>query len=62
MQKVLLKQNVDYFDTFTLVTRISSIQILFALAFIFKLIMHQMDVKLTFLNDDLEKEIYMEQQ
>ena len=53
------KQNVDYFDTFALVTRISSIRILIALASIHKLFIHQMDVKTTFLNGDLEEEIYM---
>jgi len=51
------KQNVDYFDTFALVTRISSICVLIALASIYKLDVHQMDVKTTFLNGDLEEEI-----
>ena len=41
------------------VTRISSIRILIALAFIHRLFIHQMDVKTTFLNGDLEEEIYM---
>ena len=44
------KQNVDYFDTFAPVTRISSIRILIALASI-----HQMDVKKACLNRDLEE-------
>ena len=48
------KQNVDYFDMFSLVTRISSIHILIVLASI-----HQMDVKTTFLYGDLEEEICM---
>ena len=48
------KQNVDYFDTFSPVTRISSIHVLIALDSI-----HQMDVKTPFLNGDLEEEIYM---
>jgi hypothetical protein len=55
------KQNVDYFDTYSLVTRIASIRILFAIASIYKLGIHQMDVKIAFLNGDLEEEIYMEQ-
>ena len=42
------KQNIDYFDTFAPVTRISSIHILIALAPIHKLFIHQMDVKTTF--------------
>ena len=53
------KQNVDYFDTFSFVTRISSIRILITLVSIHKLFIHQMDVKITFLNGDFEKEIYM---
>ena len=42
------KQNIDYFDTFAHVTRITSIRILIALASIHKLFIHQMDVKTTF--------------
>ena len=53
------KQNIDYFDTFSLVTRISSIHILIVLASIHKLFIHSMDVKTVFLNGDLEEEIYM---
>ena len=55
----LQKQFVDYFDTFVPVTRISSIRILIALSSIHKLFIYQMDVKTTFLNGDLEEEIYM---
>ena len=53
------KQNVDYFDTFGPVTKIYSICILIALTSIYKLSIHQMDVKTTFLNEDLDEEIYM---
>ena len=53
------KQNVDYFDTFAPVTRISSIRILIVLTSIYKLFIHQMDIKTAFLNRDLEEEIYM---
>ena len=57
------KQNVDldFFDTFSLVTRITSIRLLIAIATIFYLKIHQMDVKTSFLNGDLEEEIYMDQ-
>ena len=55
------KHNVDYFDTYSLVTRIASIRILFAIASIYKLVLHQIDVKIVFLNCDLEEKIYMEQ-
>ena len=53
------KQNVDYFDTLAPITRISYICILIALASIHKLFIHQMDVKTTFLNRDLDEEIHM---
>ena len=49
------KPNIDYFDTFALVTRISSIWMLLALASIHRLVIHQMDVKTTFLNGELRK-------
>ena len=51
------KQTIDYFDTFSLVTRISCIRILTDLTSIHKLFIHQMDVKTIFLNGDLEEEI-----
>jgi len=55
------KEGVDYFDTYSLVARITSIRVLFALASIYKLYVHQMDVKTAFLNGDLKEEVYMEQ-
>jgi hypothetical protein len=55
------KEGIDYFDTFAPVTRISTIRILIAMAAIYKLQIHQMDVKTAFLNGELDEEIYMEQ-
>ena len=42
------KQNIAYCDTFALVTRISSIRILIALASIHRIFIHQMDGKTLF--------------
>ena len=42
-------------------TKIATIRSLIALAAIFDLVVHQMDVKTAFLNGDLEEEIYMTQ-
>ena len=55
------KEGLDYFDTYSPVTRISSIHMLIAIAAIHNLEIHQMDVKTAFLNGDLDEEIYMEQ-
>ncbi|GKD03447.1 zinc finger, CCHC-type containing protein [Tanacetum coccineum] len=50
------KSEIDYFDTYALVARIRTIRLLIAMASIHNLIIHQMDVKTTFLNGDLEEE------
>ena len=57
------KQNerLDYFDTYSLMTRINSIRMVLAIAPLRNLEIHQIDVKTTFLNGDLDEEIYMEQ-
>lgn len=55
------KQDLDFFETYSLVARTSSIRVLIALAAIKNLIIHQMDVKTAFLNGDLEEEIFMDQ-
>ena len=43
------------------VARIATIRVLIAVATIQKLVIHQMHVKTTFLNGELEEEAYMEQ-
>ena len=55
------KEGLDYFDTYSPVTRISSMRTLIVIAAIHTLEIHQMDVKTTFLNGDLDEKIYMEQ-
>ena len=55
------REGIDYFDTYSPVTRLTTIMILIAMALIHKLIVHQMDVKIAFLNGNLDEEIYMDQ-
>lgn len=55
------KKGIDYFDTYSPVSSITTIRTLVALASIHNLVIHQMDVKTAFLNGDLNEEIYMEQ-
>nr|GFA44074.1 hypothetical protein [Tanacetum cinerariifolium] len=51
------KSKIDYFDTYALVARISIIRLLITMASIHNLIIHQMDVKTSFLNGELEEEV-----
>ena len=55
------KEGLDYFDTYSPVTRITSIRMLIDIAALHNLEIYQMDVKTAFLNGDLNEEIYMEQ-
>jgi hypothetical protein len=55
------RHGIDYFDTYSPVTKIATIRTLIALACIHDLVVHQMDVKTVFLNGDLDEEIYMVQ-
>ena len=53
-------EGLDYFDTYSPVTRINSKRMVLTIAPLRNLEVHQMDVKTVFLNGDLEEEIYME--
>nr|GEY76964.1 zinc finger, CCHC-type [Tanacetum cinerariifolium] len=59
IQRIRQKSGIDYFDTYALVARIITIRLLIAMASIHNLIIHQMDVKIVFLNGKLDEEIYM---
>ena len=50
----------DYLDTYTPVTRLETIRLLFALAVENDWEIRQIDVKTAYLNGDLDEEIYME--
>ncbi|GJU95107.1 zinc finger, CCHC-type containing protein [Tanacetum coccineum] len=55
------KSGIDYFDTYAPIAHISTIRLLIAMESIHNLIIYQMDVKTTFLNGELEEEVYMNQ-
>ena len=55
------RNGIVYFDTYAPVARLTSIRVLFAISLFNNLHVHQMDVKIAFLNGDLDEEIYMEQ-
>nr|GEU32814.1 zinc finger, CCHC-type [Tanacetum cinerariifolium] len=55
------KEGIDYFDTYAPVARITTIRLMLAVATIHNLVIRQMDVKATFLNGDLDEEVYMKQ-
>ena len=54
-------EGLDYFDTYSPVTRINSIKMVLAIVALRNLEVDQMDVKTTFLNGYLDEEIYTEQ-
>ena len=54
-------EGLDYFNTYSHVTRINSIRMVLAIVVLRNLEVHQMDMKTTFLNGYLDEEIYMEQ-
>jgi hypothetical protein len=54
------KEGEDYFDTYSPVVRLTTIRVLLSLSASHGLFVHQMDVKTTFLNGELEEEIYMD--
>ncbi|RVW23075.1 hypothetical protein VitviT2T_005480 [Vitis vinifera] len=55
------KEGIDYTETFSLVSKKDSLRIILALVAHFDLELQQMDVKTTFLNGELEEEVYMKQ-
>jgi hypothetical protein len=54
-------EGIDYEETFAPVARYTSIRTIIALAASMGWRLHQMDVKTTFLNGEIEEEIYIEQ-
>lgn len=55
------KESIDYHDTFSLVSKKDSFWVIMTLVAHFDLELHQMDVKTDFLNETLEKKVYMKQ-
>ena len=54
------KEGIDYEDTFSLVSRYTSIRVIILLASILGWKLHQMDLKTTFLNGKIEHEVFVE--
>ena len=50
-------EGLEFFDTFSPVTRITSIRLLVAMTAIFDLQIHLIDVRTAFLNGDINEEI-----
>ena len=53
------KEDLDYFDTYALVARDTTIRVLIASVYHFEI--HQMEVKTTSLNEELDEQIYVKQ-
>ena len=52
---------VYYSNTFSPVAKLTSIRLFISLAASHDLDLHQLDIKIVFLNGDLQEEVYMEQ-
>lgn len=52
-------EGLDLFDTYELVVKTVTLQILTSLVSIYELEIHQMNVKMTFLNGELNEEKYI---
>jgi hypothetical protein len=57
----MLREGIDFDNTFVPVARMESVRLLFALAAQEDWRVHHMDVKSAFLNDDLKEEVYVHQ-
>ena len=55
------KEGLNYFKTYSPVSRITSIRMLIAITALNNMEIHQMDVKTVFLNGELDEEVYMDQ-
>ena len=55
------EERIDYEDTFSPVVRITSVRLILAIVAHMDLELYQMDVKIIFLNGELDKEIYIDQ-
>jgi hypothetical protein len=55
------KEGEDFFDTYLPVARLTTICVLLSLAVSHNLLIHQMNVKTTFLNGEFKEKIYMTQ-
>jgi hypothetical protein len=55
------REGVDYEETFSLVVRFASICLILAMVASLDFELHQMDVKTTFLNGELDEEIFIDQ-
>ena len=55
------KEDIDYKETFSHVSKKDSLRIIMAFMTHYDLELHQMDVKIAFLNGSLEEEVYMDQ-
>ena len=52
---------MDYFDTFSPVVKMTSVQLFISLVATYNWDFHQLDIKNAFLHGDLQEEVYMEQ-
>lgn len=55
------KEGNDFFDTYSPIPRMTTIRVLLSLATSHVPVVHEMDMKITFINGELDEKIYMDQ-
>jgi len=60
-RRFIQHQDIDFLKTFSLVVKMTSLRTLISSATIHIFYIHQMDVTITFLHDNLKEEIYLDQ-
>lgn len=55
------KKCIDFNEIFALVVKLTSIKIIFSIVGVKDLHLEQLDIKTSFIHNDLEEEIYMQQ-
>nr|GEW88949.1 putative ribonuclease H-like domain-containing protein [Tanacetum cinerariifolium] len=59
LETSIIKEGIDYEEVFALVARIEAIRLFLAYAFLMGFMVYQMDVKITFLYETTEEEVYV---
>ena len=61
LRDILKKNGISYKETFSFISKKDSLHVIMALTAYYDLKLHQMDVKIAFLNGNVEEKVYIDQ-